>query len=391
MKKIVYSQGISCYASDTAGVCSALFELGGMTVVHDASGCNSTYATFDEPRWYNSESMTYISALTENDMVCGNDEKLIADIVRAAEELKPAFIMLTCSVIPLMTGCDLDAIAREVENRSGITSFAVSLGGLKNYTQGMNKAFCRLAERFLKAPDKVSKIPRGVNILGATPLDLPLNGSLEAIKEFLKRNNFVLQSCWAMDSTLEELSNSAAAEVNWVISSGALALAEYMFEKYHIPFVCGVPLGRAAAEALRVDLEKAIAEKCNIYSCARRCAAAEAEKTAAFIIGESVFAGSLAYTLQTECRWNCRVIDPLASDQVLLGADDLQCSTESEIEAAIADSDVVAADNMYEVIVPEGALMLKIPHTAFSGRCYRKQQLNLIDRKIDWENLLCRK
>ena len=32
---------ISIYAADTSGVCSALYELGGMTVVHDASGCNS--------------------------------------------------------------------------------------------------------------------------------------------------------------------------------------------------------------------------------------------------------------------------------------------------------------------------------------------------------------
>ena len=53
--------------------------------------------------------------------------------------------------------------------------------------------------------------------------------------------------------------------------------------------------------------------------------------------------------------------------------------------------ELVIADNMYEVIVPSTAQMLKIPHTAFSGRCYRKEQLNLIGRKIQWENLLCRK
>lgn len=31
------------YAADLAGVCSALYELGGLIVMHDASGCNSTY------------------------------------------------------------------------------------------------------------------------------------------------------------------------------------------------------------------------------------------------------------------------------------------------------------------------------------------------------------
>ena len=39
---------ISTYSADTFGVCSALFELGGMVIMHDASGCNSTYTTHDD-------------------------------------------------------------------------------------------------------------------------------------------------------------------------------------------------------------------------------------------------------------------------------------------------------------------------------------------------------
>ena len=50
-------------------------NLGGMTVMHDPSGCNSTYNTHDEIRWYEQDSMIYISGLTEIDAVMGNDEK----------------------------------------------------------------------------------------------------------------------------------------------------------------------------------------------------------------------------------------------------------------------------------------------------------------------------
>ena len=39
---------IPIYTSDVSGVCSALYELGGMVVMHDPSGCNSTYNTHDE-------------------------------------------------------------------------------------------------------------------------------------------------------------------------------------------------------------------------------------------------------------------------------------------------------------------------------------------------------
>ena len=60
---------ISIHAADTSGVCSMLYELGGMVVVHDASGCNSTYSTHDEPRWYRQDSMIYIRPQNSQTMI----------------------------------------------------------------------------------------------------------------------------------------------------------------------------------------------------------------------------------------------------------------------------------------------------------------------------------
>ena len=54
--------------------------------MHDASGCNSTYNTHDEPRWYHTPSMVYISALSELEAVLGDDGKLIRDICRGGPE-----------------------------------------------------------------------------------------------------------------------------------------------------------------------------------------------------------------------------------------------------------------------------------------------------------------
>ena len=102
---------ISTYSADVFGVCSALFELGGMVIMHDASGCNSTYTTHDEPRWYDMDSMVYISGLSEMEAIMGDDEKLIGDIVAAAEDLKPKFIAVAGTPIPTMTGFDFEAVA----------------------------------------------------------------------------------------------------------------------------------------------------------------------------------------------------------------------------------------------------------------------------------------
>ena len=72
------------YAADLAGINSALYELGGLIIMHDASGCNSTYATHDEPRWAKMHSLIFISALEEYDAILGNDDKLIEEVIEAA-------------------------------------------------------------------------------------------------------------------------------------------------------------------------------------------------------------------------------------------------------------------------------------------------------------------
>ena len=129
---------IPAYSADAMGVCSALFELGGMTIMHDASGCNSTYNTHDEPRWYDTESLVFISALSEMEAIMGDDQKLVDDIVLAAEDLHPAFVALAGTPIPMMTGIDLPAIAQLVEKRTGLPSFGFDTNGMNSH--GRNHA-----------------------------------------------------------------------------------------------------------------------------------------------------------------------------------------------------------------------------------------------------------
>ena len=132
---------IPIYTADVSGVCSALYELGGMTVMHDPSGCNSTYNTHDEIRWYDEDSLIFISGLTEIDAIMGNDEKFIHDIEEAASELKPRFIALASSPIPYMNGTDFPAIAEVTEQDTGIPTFAVPTNGMHDYVRGAG-IFC---------------------------------------------------------------------------------------------------------------------------------------------------------------------------------------------------------------------------------------------------------
>lgn len=141
---------IPCYTADVSGVCSALYELGGMVVMHDPSGCNSTYNTHDETRWYDQDSLIYITGLTEMDAIMGNDKKVVRDVVDAAKRLSPRFIALCGSPIPYLNGTDYHAIARMIEKETGICTFAVETNGIHDYTKGAGDALRAYAEHVMK-------------------------------------------------------------------------------------------------------------------------------------------------------------------------------------------------------------------------------------------------
>ena len=152
---------IPVYTGDVSGVCSALYELGGMVVMHDPSGCNSTYNTHDEIRWYDQDSLIFLSGLDEMDAIMGSDDRLIHDIVEAARIYSPRFIAVANSPIPYITGMDFDAICRTVEQETGIPSFYISTNGMHDYVHGAGLALLRVAERFTTVTEKKMKTDPG--------------------------------------------------------------------------------------------------------------------------------------------------------------------------------------------------------------------------------------
>lgn len=238
---------MTTYTSDVSGVASALYELGGMTVIHDASGCNSTYSTHDEPRWETMNSAVYVSALNEMDAVLGNESILAENLVDAAERLQPAFGVLAGTIIPMMTGSDLKGIASEVEDRTGVPFFALSTNGMRAYSIGAAQGWIELARRFVKPARAVD--PLAVNILGATPLDFSICGEIERIRLLLAAAGIRINACWAMGSNLAELSRTREAALNLVVSSAGLPLAQVFARHFGMPFLGGLPVGEAGAQA----------------------------------------------------------------------------------------------------------------------------------------------
>ncbi len=378
MKQI--ASRISIYSADTFGVCSALYELGGLCVMHDASGCNSTYNTHDEPRWYDFDSMVYISGISEMEAIMGDDQKFIDDIIYTAKELNPKFIALAGTPIPTMIGTDFKAIANIVENETKIPTFGFNTTGMNSYVSGAYKAFEALSKRFLKRNDKESRAEKSrVNILGATPLDFSINNSIKSTVDLLKENDFDVISTWAMGSTLEDIKNSVNADVNLVISYSGMGAAKYMYEKFNIPYIVGTPFGKEFAKKIVADLKEAIITKENKISYINRKIDKNPQIT---IVGESIMSESLAYAISTEKNKTVNVISTLETDKNLLLEGDKLKIYEDDIEKELKNSKIIIADPLYRPICPLDSNFISLPHEGFSGRIYRDEIPNLINKSL---------
>ena len=289
----------STYTADVSGVCSALYELGGMTVIHDPSGCNSTYSTHDEPRWFDTDSLMFVSGLDEMTAVLGDDNVLIDDVTHAVRDLKPRFVTLCSGSIPHIIAFDCKGVAHLLEKRTGVPMLPVATTGNRSYVAGVGAALTEWVKRFadsLESPYRVGSSgspdcsantlegaagpescagkklngaadpePCGnesfsVNLLGITPLDFSINGNVDAMRKVFEDAGIPVNCCAAMGESFDSLRHIFRASVNVVVSSCGRRLARYMEQTAGIPYVEGTPIGAYGAARLP-ELAKEAYEK----------------------------------------------------------------------------------------------------------------------------------
>ena len=409
------SRIISTYSADTMGVCSALFELGGMTIMHDASGCNSTYTTHDEPRWYSMDSMVYISALTEMEAIMGDDEKLLGDIEDAVRELNPKFVAIAGTPIPTMTGFDFEAVAAVAEQRTGVPCMGFATTGMNTYIHGASLAFEELAKRFVKDPAEICEdeapkdeengdkgVPQKklkVNILGLTPLDFSVNGQDDSIAAWLESENFEIVSRWAMGSTLDEIAMAGVADVNLVVSASGLRAARVLFERFGTPYAVGLPIGDELsgllADQIKINAPKfknaSSFEECEISVHSGLFLGTDADSYKdgfVAVIGEGVASLSLASAIELECGIPAKVLCTTECPEDMLRECDIMTPDEEGVIAAVEGAAIIIADPLYKAVCSPEAKFISLPSEAFSGRLYRPEIPNLISDFEDFSKLI---
>ena len=401
----------STYTADVSGVCSAMYELGGMTILHDPSGCNSTYTTHDEPRWYDSKSLMFVSGLDEMTAVMGDDSVLIRDAVRAAADLKPRFITLCGASIPHIISFDFKGVARLIERETGIPVLPVATDGLRSYISGAGLAFREWIRRFGDPEDAgredagqkdaglAERLRQyGVNLLGVTPIDFSRQEIVDAMKQAFTDAGIPVNTCFAMGDSFETLTGVYRGAVNVVVSSAGRIPARFMKGAAGIPFVEGLPLGREMTARLLAAVRETAADGkdrrifeepgTGINGAGPQDAEAGTgasdtgdgarvpHSTGILVIGEEIFSRTLAAALGAEALWPST--DEGLDEDILM----------EKFNAAR----LVIGDPLFRTVLrnPETKFS-EFPHDGYSGPIFRDRIPVFTGRDFNPEDLLVTK
>lgn len=357
------------FAGDYSGVGSALYELGGMLCIHDASGCTGNYVGFDEPRSYDSKQLVYCTGLRKNDAILGNEQVYIDKIVQAAKDMKPAFIAVVGSPVPVIIGFDFNGFAKELEHELGIPAFGFETGGMKgSYKDGVVMAVNKLLDYYIlpkkdELPRNADRSGRIVNIVGATPLDLS-EENLNALKTLLSEYGYQLNSVLSMSNNMEEFQSFYKADVNLAITQAGTLIAMDLEKKYGMPYLTGLPVGENGSKHYFKCLEQVFdtgksMEISQVFSVKdarllksddkvkrhQTLTSSEKGKKNAVIMDDGVIASSMGVELASQ-GYEVRVISLFGKDAGMTGINVEYTENEEEILRIINDenAELVIAD-----------------------------------------------
>jgi hypothetical protein len=275
----------------------------------------------------------------------------------------------------MITGFDFKGFASLVEREAGIPAFGFAAGGLHYYDRGQRDAYRVLAARRLSG-ESPRKVKGGVNIPGASALDGFDGAAPDAPEETLAAAGCARWAVRGARSSREAPEESAAAELNGVVSAAALPLARFFAEQCGTPFVAGLPVGQEERDRIRAALNACRdgGKPARPFPPAAGCADREPET---IIIGEALFCSSFRACLEAGGASGPVGIGSFFSQgKEFLRPGDRLFAREDDARAARAAPRLkqVFADPLVAALIPRGARVrfTPLPHRPISGRLYNE-------------------
>lgn len=178
-----------------------------------------------------------------NSVVFGTEECLTETLDNLKAQTKPTILLIENSCSVSLIGDDIAGIAAKTDLPCPVVCLD-SGGMLGGFSAGYSAAALKFYESFPLAERAVVQKGR-VNLLGACTSYFNGVNDLREIKRLLQMSGYTVGACPGAGSSLAEICNLTAGELNLVIHEElGLAQARYLKENYGIPYLSvGMPYG----------------------------------------------------------------------------------------------------------------------------------------------------
>jgi nitrogenase molybdenum-iron protein alpha chain len=189
--------------------------------------------------------------LTEHDIVFGGMKKLSAAIQEAYDNFHPKAISIFSTCPVGLIGDDIHSVARQMQEKLGITVFANSCEGYRGVSQsaGHHIANNQIMKHIIGTGNTPVEGKYKINILG----EYNIGGDAFEIERILKKCGITLIATFSGNSTVESFREAHFADLNTVMCHRSLNyVAEMMETKFGIPWIKVNFIGaHATAKSLR--------------------------------------------------------------------------------------------------------------------------------------------
>lgn len=209
---------------------------GALALIHGPIGCS--YHIRYLLRVRSGKSLRILStAMDQNDVIFGGEEKLKSKIIEADQKYSPELIVVLTSCASSIIGENTEKIIKEVKDSINALIMCISAGGFEG-TQIDGYEEC--LSSFIQLMDKQKKI-NSINLVG----QFRGGEDLKYLKEYFKKLNIEINSVLMSGSNLNQIKNAGNASLNVsMCEASGLFPCELMKEEFGIPYINEIlPIG----------------------------------------------------------------------------------------------------------------------------------------------------
>ncbi len=200
---------------------------------------------------------TYSTHIDEADISLGDTTRLNRAIAEIVEKDKPKVIFLLPSSVPQVIGTDLPAICRELQPEyPDIPLIPFGYGGFDVFGyRGVQEALLLLAKTL---PIDIEKSKQKTfNIIGSCADLFRFQADADELIRIMEGSFGIKPTCVMTSHTnVDDICNMGNASINLVIRREGIPAAEYLQERFGIPYLVGRPYGTKGTIKWIKDIEE---------------------------------------------------------------------------------------------------------------------------------------